>query len=262
MIKLRVGFSWLVALGALPAAGYHFFGPMAVWAWATVCFGTFVGSLTLYGSKTVFQCFGTCLNLLKQTAEHHFKVLVKDLVLLARNPHEVENFSHWNSDPLMSWTRQLMGEKIIPGESIARLIQQKAHTHANGWRHVSEVMGKMSQWPIVVGLMASFISLVSAFGSLMGPGADWAQNGHIIFGMMCVISALSISYLFFGPLHEAVREGTHWEMQKARVLSQALPLIAKHSNPIVVLEEISSLLPEDQLPPWEEILHEMKDKAA
>lgn len=260
MTNWRMWLGWGVTLVVFPILSAKMFGVAAIWPWFSVLAGAYFCASIVYGFESVHRVISFAVH---HPTSNDVTPLVKYLVLMSRHnrPHD---HIEWQGpmDPVVEFAIKLHREKFLPKEEAARLIHQKAHSMAERWTYKTDMISKMAQWPMIFGLACAFITLMFGFMKLDSSPIDWAQDSYIMFGMMSVVAGLCCSYLLFAPIMESFREGARYEILKSRLVAQALPLIVQGSHPIMVLEELNSLLSGTEIPPWSDVLEAMKDKAA
>lgn len=181
----------------------------------------------------------------------NYKATIMEVMVLAeayRNRADKEKIMSLCKDPFVKECMIIMMDEVIEPANLRRVLMNRVSTLYTRYNADAKMFQSMGKFPPAMGLMGAVLGMIALLGSLGKPGAEKGVGPAMSVALVATFYGIAFANLLVIPISENLVEGAKDLRLKNTIIVEAVLLIAKRTNPVVLVEELNSyLLPSERI---------------
>lgn len=180
-----------------------------------------------------------------------YKGTIKELMILAeayRTNGDVSKLVEKSKDPFIKECMTMLLDGVIEPKSLKRILMNRVNTLYTRYSSDAKMFQSMGKYPPAMGLMGAVLGMIALLATLGKPGAEKGVGAAMSVALIATFYGIAFANLLVIPIGENLTEGAKETRIKNNMIVEGVVLIAKKTNPVVLVEELNSfLLPAERI---------------
>jgi chemotaxis protein MotA len=180
-----------------------------------------------------------------------YKTTIMEAMIIAeayRNKADKTKILAMCKDPFLKECLSMLLDEVVEPSSLRRMLTNRVNTMYSRYSSDAKMFQAMSKYPPAMGLMGAVLGMIALLGSLGKPGSEKGVGPAMSVALVATFYGIAFANLLILPISENLTEGSKELRIKNSMIVEAVMLIAKKTNPVLLVEELNSfLLPQERI---------------
>ncbi len=199
-------------------------------------------------SRMILIFFRNMLGSKKADARQVIAELMKFADAYRNQGAQLDGLLQGTKDPFLREAMTALKDEVLEPKQLVRVLRTRVETTFERYNDEAKMFAACGKYPPAMGLMGAVLGMIALLGTLGTPGAEKNIGPAMSVALVATLYGIAFANLFVIPIGENLQESAKALRAKNTIIVEGVRLIAAHTNPIVLAEELNSfLLPSERL---------------